>query len=115
MSEQEEHERLDATSDTGDEPDWRAFSDEEWRARLGEEQYYVLRQRGTERPFTGRYWNTETAGSYRCAGCGTELFRSDSKYDAGCGWPSFYQAVNEQVIEERPDASHGMRRERAQP
>lgn len=82
--------------------------DEEWRKKLDQEQYRVLREKGTERPFTGKYWNTEEEGVYKCAGCGTELFSSDTKFDAGCGWPSFYKPENSQVIEEKSDYSHFM-------
>ena len=84
--------------------------DEEWRKKLDQEQYRVLREKGTERPFTGKYWNTKEEGSYKCAGCGTELFSSDTKFDAGCGWPSFYKPENKEVIEEKADHSHFMTR-----
>ena len=82
--------------------------DEEWRKKLDQEQYRVLREKGTERPFTGKYWNTKEEGSYKCAGCGTELFSSDTKFDAGCGWPSFYQPENKEAVEEKADHSHFM-------
>jgi peptide-methionine (R)-S-oxide reductase len=81
-----------------------------WRERLTPEQYHVLREKGTERAFTGKYWNTKTEGTYRCAGCGAELFRSDAKYDSGSGWPSFYEALDPAKIEEHVDTSHGMQR-----
>ncbi len=84
------------------------LSDEEWRARLTPEQYHVLRQAGTERAFTGKYWNAKDAGEYRCAGCGELLFSSDSKYDSGCGWPSFTTPADERAISEYVDTSHGM-------
>jgi peptide-methionine (R)-S-oxide reductase len=84
--------------------------DDEWRERLTPEQYHVLREKGTERAFTGRYWDTKTAGTYRCAGCGAELFRSDAKYDSGSGWPSFYEALDPNRIVEHVDTTHGMRR-----
>ena len=80
----------------------------EWRERLTPEQYEVLRQAGTERPFTGRYWDAKTDGTYRCAGCGEELFTSDTKFESGTGWPSFYQALEPERISEVQDKSHGM-------
>lgn len=83
-------------------------SDAEWRAQLSEQEYQVTRHKGTERAFTGRYWDTKTPGLYRCVCCGTELFESDTKYDSGSGWPSFYQPAVAENIEEERDASHGM-------
>lgn len=85
-------------------------SDAEWREQLTPEQYRVARQKGTERPFTGEYEQTWAAGSYRCIGCGQELFESDTKFDAGCGWPSFYEPAAGGAIDEHVDLSHGMRR-----
>jgi peptide-methionine (R)-S-oxide reductase len=85
-------------------------AEEEWRRELTPEQYRILREKGTERPFTGEYENCETAGMYKCAGCGQELFVSDTKFDAGCGWPSFYQAATPEGIETHEDKSYGMRR-----
>ena len=85
-------------------------TDEEWRQQLTQEQYKVLREKGTERPFSGEYENTTTEGLYRCAACGQELFASDSKFDAGCGWPSFYQPATPEGVEEHEDTSYGMRR-----
>ena len=79
-----------------------------WRASLTPEQYRILRAKGTEAPFSGEYDRVFAPGIYRCAGCGTELFRSETKYDSGCGWPAFYARANEQAVEEKRDASHGM-------
>jgi peptide-methionine (R)-S-oxide reductase len=83
-------------------------SDEEWRALLTPEQYRVMRECGTEAPFTGKYYNFKGKGAYLCAACGAELFDSDTKYESGSGWPSFYEPVAEEKIEERTDRSHGM-------
>lgn len=88
-------------------------TEEEWRAKLTPEQYHVLRQGGTERAFSGEYWDTKTQGTYRCAGCGAELFSSDTKYESGTGWPSFYQALDPDMIEEVEDRSYGMVRTEA--
>ena len=83
-------------------------TDVEWREKLTPEQYEVLREAGTERAFTGKYWATKTDGTYRCAGCGEELFSSETKYDSRSGWPSFYQALEPERIEESRDVTHGM-------
>jgi peptide-methionine (R)-S-oxide reductase len=85
-------------------------SEDEWRETLTPEQYHVLREKGTERPFTGRYWNHHADGTYTCAACGQELFRSDTKFDSGCGWPSFYDALDQGRVRFVRDASHGMMR-----
>ncbi len=85
-------------------------SDQEWRQKLTPEQYHVLREKGTERPFTGRYWEMKEDGTYTCAGCGEELFKSGTKFDSGCGWPSFYDAADSGKVKFHEDASHGMRR-----
>jgi len=85
-------------------------TEEEWRAQLSPMQYHVLREKGTERPFTGAYWDKKDVGSYLCAGCSTLLFTSKTKYDSGCGWPSFYEAHDNEQVLMRPDNSLGMRR-----
>lgn len=83
-------------------------SDAEWRAKLSPDRYQVLRQGATERAFTGEYWDTKTRGTYRCAGCGEELFSSDTKFASGSGWPSFFQAIDPEMIDESEDRSFGM-------
>ena len=85
-------------------------TDAEWREQLTPEQYQVLRQKGTERAFSGLYWDTKTPGVYRCAGCGEELFESNAKFDSGCGWPSFTRPVEEANVAEHLDRTHGMTR-----
>jgi peptide-methionine (R)-S-oxide reductase len=86
------------------------LSEEEWRRRLTPEQYRVLREQGTERAFTGEYHDNKEAGLYRCAGCDQPLYSSQAKYDSGSGWPSFYEEIDEGVVETEVDTSHGMRR-----
>ena len=86
------------------------LSEAEWRQRLTPEQYHVLREGGTERAFTGRYYHNRETGEYRCAGCGEPLFESDSKYDSGSGWPSFTEPAGPGAVSEHADMSHGMRR-----
>ena len=85
-------------------------TEEEWREELTPEQYEILRQKGTERPFTGKYVDAKDDGVYRCAACGTELFNSDTKFDSGTGWPSFYDVAESGSVELRPDKSLFMRR-----
>ena len=85
-------------------------TDAEWRAELTPEQYEVLRAKGTERPFTGKYLHTKTDGTYTCAACGAELFSSKTKFESGTGWPSFYEPANTENVELRSDNSFFMRR-----
>jgi len=85
--------------------------EDEWRKQLTPEQFRVTRQKGTEMPFTGEFWNHTADGMYRCVCCGAELFASEAKFDAGCGWPSFYAATNDQGVATQVDASHGMVRD----
>ena len=90
--------------------DKKQLSDADWRERLSPEQYHVLREAGTERAFTGQYWNAKDEGAYRCAGCGELLFESGTKYDSGCGWPSFTAPAEGEKVTEHMDTSYGMRR-----
>ncbi len=83
-------------------------SDEEWRKILTPEQFYVTRMQGTERAFTGPYWDEHRSGLYTCVACDAPLFRSDTKFDSGTGWPSFFQPVSDDAVEKRTDQSHGM-------
>jgi peptide-methionine (R)-S-oxide reductase len=85
-------------------------TDAEWRAELSPDQYHILREKGTERAFTGEYYKTKTPGMYICAGCGQELFSSETKYDSGSGWPSFYQPAQKDKVETHEDRTHGMKR-----
>ncbi len=80
-------------------------TEEEWRGELTPEQYYVMREKGTERAFTGEYWDLKEKGLYRCAGCGTPLFDSETKFDSGTGWPSFYAPLDERNVETEEDRS----------
>ena len=89
-------------------------SDAEWQVELTPEQFAVCRQKATERPFTGEYYHCKEPGLYRCAACGNPLFSSDTKYESGSGWPSFYQPVEPGAVRETMDESHGMRRTEAQ-
>ena len=88
----------------------RGMTEAEWRERLTPEEYHVLREAGTERPWTGEYVDTKTEGVYRCRACGIELFRSQAKFDSHCGWPSFYEPSESDNVELLEDRSWGMRR-----
>lgn len=83
-------------------------TEEEWKQQLGDFSYHVMREKGTERPYTSEFETLWDSGTYVCKGCGSELFHSETKFDAGCGWPSFYQSVNKDAILEILDKSHGM-------
>ena len=85
-------------------------SDAQWRADLTPEQYRVTRQKGTERAFTGQYWSTVAQGTYACVCCGAPLFQSATKFDAGCGWPSFFAPIEDGRVTEHTDTTHGMQR-----
>ena len=83
-------------------------SDDEWREELSPEEFRILREKGTERAFTGKYWDTKTKGVYSCRACGAELFTSDTKFDSGSGWPSFHSPMASEGVDEHRDESHGM-------
>jgi peptide-methionine (R)-S-oxide reductase len=85
-------------------------TDAEWRAHLSPEHYHVTREAGTERAFTGKYWKTKEPGTYTCVGCGTPLFTSETKFDSGTGWPSFYAPIDPANVEEHVDNTYGMKR-----
>lgn len=93
-----------------DKKKWTQLSKEEWRDRLDEESYHVCREAGTERAFSGRYWDCKESGRYLCMACRNELFSSDNKFDSGSGWPSFDQPTDGSQLVERHDESHGMAR-----
>ena len=86
------------------------MSKDKWKKKLSKEQYKVLREKGTEPAFAGKYWNNHEKGVYKCAGCGKPLFSSDEKFDSGSGWPSFDKPMDEANVEEKRDTSHGMNR-----
>ncbi len=88
-------------------------SEDDWRARLTPEQYRIAREKGTERAFTGAYWDTKTPGTYRCVCCGQPLFSSETKYESGTGWPSFFAPIDEANVATETDRSHGMVRTEA--
>jgi peptide-methionine (R)-S-oxide reductase len=88
--------------------DWSGLTEAQWRERLSAEEYRILREKGTERPGTGTYLHEKRKGTYVCAGCGLELFRSDSKFESGCGWPSFFEALPGFHVTEHRDLSYGM-------
>ena len=99
-------ERADRSTDGGTDP--VAKTDEEWQSELSPEQYAVLRRAGTEPPFSGKYVHVKDDGTYRCAACGAELFKSGTKFDSGTGWPSFTEPANTEAVELHADRSHGM-------
>ena len=109
MSETTTEDRMSTSQDTGK----IEKSEEAWRAELTPDEYAVMRQAGTERAFTGEYWNTKTPGAYLCRACGAELFSSDTKFDSGSGWPSFHEPVSHEAVTRRMDSSHGMVRTEA--
>jgi peptide-methionine (R)-S-oxide reductase len=86
------------------------LSEQEWRKKLTPEQYHVLREKGTERPFTGALVNNHDDGFYHCAACGAKLFKSDTKFESGSGWPSFFDPITKDAVELHEDNAHGMRR-----
>lgn len=83
-------------------------TDEEWKVKLTRDEYIVMRRRGTEPPFSGKYYNFKDKGIYRCAACGNELFDSEAKFDSGSGWPSFVEPISDEALGERKDESYGM-------
>ena len=91
-------------------PDKIRKSEEEWKKELTPEQYHVLREKGTERAFTGEYENKDDPGTYKCGACGAPLFSSEAKYHSGCGWPAFHSPLSEEVFDAHEDTSFGMRR-----
>ena len=90
------------------EKDAKLMTPEDWKKTLTSEQYDILREKGTERAFTGKYWNHKEKGQYYCAGCGSPLFASETKFESGCGWPSYFKPIADSAITEHLDKSHGM-------
>jgi peptide-methionine (R)-S-oxide reductase len=101
---------MSAAQNNPDQPDKITRSDSEWRSMLTQQQYHVLREKGTERPFTGTLTENHETGNYHCAGCGALLFLSGAKFDSGCGWPSFVIPADSTAVVEHEDNSFGMRR-----
>ena len=91
-----------------------ALKEEEWKEILSPEVYYIARQKGTERPFSSKFETSKEVGTFYCAACGNPLFKSDAKFESGCGWPSFYEPINKAAIIYTPDNTHGMRRTETQ-
>lgn len=98
---------MSTNSNADNNPRWQQLTDQQWREKLSDEAYYVLRQQGTERPGTGKYLSLDKTGNYLCAGCGQAIFAADHQFDAHCGWPSFDQALAG-AIDYHHDSSHGM-------
>lgn len=92
------------------EDEFRSLSEQDWKERLTPEQFHVTRKKGTERAFTGEYHDSKQPGTYACVCCGTPLFESETKFDSGCGWPSFYEPISEEQVKAEEDNSHFMRR-----
>ena len=102
---------LDTTNQKGNNMNEKVIkSNEDWKKELSQEQYHILREKGTERAFTGKYWDHHEIGTYICAACGTELFESDTKFDSGCGWPSYFEPIDKNRIIYKEDKSFGMTR-----
>lgn len=101
---------MSETTNPSDRPAPAARTEQDWRSVLSPQEYHVLREAGTERPFSGEYWNSTTEGVYECRACGAELFRSDTKFDAHCGWPSFYAPLAEDRVRYIKDTALGMER-----